>query len=207
MSKIAVDIDNTLYSFEYAAREVYIELAHERGDKSLFKGAYNPWQEWRSMTDTCGDDICGEVITRVHSPEVISRQRPYPQCRVVLQELADDGHELLYISNRDPDTHDATAEWLEDYGFPTGKLACTFEDKIPLTRDCEYIIDDRPKTLVQFAYDDGWEGGRLGFGMAFPFNQALTDVPRIYLAPTWTGIRYYLIDKGVLSVAEHISLG
>lgn len=202
MTVIAVDIDNTLYSFEYAARKAYLDLAHKRGDKTLFKGAYNPWQEWRSMSDVCGDEICGQVISLVHSPEVINQQRPYPECRDVLHELADAGYELRYISNRHPDSREVTAEWLEDFRFPSGELFCTFEDKIPLVKDCLYIIDDRPKTLVQFVYDRDWPASlfrpRIGFGMAFPFNQALTDIPGIYLAPTWGGIRYYLQDKEIL---------
>jgi hypothetical protein len=76
-----------------------------------------------------------------------------------------------------------------------------WSNKIPLVSDCQYIIDDRPKTLVQFIYDAQWLHGRLrqprlGFGLAFPFNQNLTDVPGVYLAPTWGGIRYYLKQEG-----------
>jgi FMN phosphatase YigB (HAD superfamily) len=211
VTTIAVDVDNTLYSFEDAARQAYLDLAEEQGDESLFRGAYNPWGEWRSMMDTCGHIAGGDVIARVHSPDVISVQRPYDPAAEVLWDLVEEGYALRYISNRAPESHEATLRWLMSNHFPVGsalepevtsELICTFDDKIPLVRDCQYIIDDRPKTLVQFVYDRCWPypngRTRLGFGLAFPFNQNLTDIPGVFLAPTWSGIRYYLKKKGVL---------
>jgi hypothetical protein len=210
MTTIAVDVDNTLYDFESAARQAFLDLAAERSDEGLFQGAYNPWTEWRSMGDVCGPEVQSAVICRVHEPEVILDQTPYIGAADVLWELVNAGYKLKYISNRSPDAFGATYRWLEGCGFPIGvsapdaNLVCTMGNKIPLVSDCQYIIDDRPKTLVQFIYDAQWLHGRLrqprlGFGLAFPFNQNLTDVPGVYLAPTWGGIRYYLIKKGVLA--------
>jgi hypothetical protein len=88
-------------------------------------------------------------------------------------------------------------------GFPLGELICTLDDKMPHVDDCQYIIDDRPKTLCDFVYDFNWKSmnrpwPRKGFGIFGDHNRSLTDVPNIYLAPNWTLLRQYMIDKGVL---------
>jgi hypothetical protein len=202
MSTIAIDIDDTLYSFQQAAREAFLEVAEDWGEPAVRNGAYHPWTEWRSMMDSAGPGAGEEVIRRVHHPKAIKTQRPFKNANTVVYALARAGHELLYISNRDADTHDATQEWLDFWGFPPGELVCTREDKIPLLRGCQYIIDDRPKTLVQFVYDRNWPyptgKRRLGFALASPVNQNLTDIPGVYLSPTWSGIAHYLRKKEVL---------
>lgn len=137
------------------------------------------------------------------------------------------------------------------------------EDKRPHVADCQYLIDDRPKTVVDFVYDFDWEKRvrdhadhiyRLGpsegephseeamqaiddvldkyyeegplaksdfdelyrvqeeaakqytgatrrraFVKAYSYNQNLTDIPYVYLAPTWSGLAWYMHQKGVLS--------
>jgi hypothetical protein len=121
-----------------------------------------------------------------------------------VNELADAGYRLLYVSNRDPSTTRVTEEWLIDQGFPIDvqEVICTMKDKKELIQNCRYLIDDRPKTLVDFVYDYEWRRPnvpeRKAFGLMFEYNRALTDIPNIYLAPTWGGLRYYLEDKGVL---------
>lgn len=212
MTTIAVDVDNTLYNFEAAARQAYIELAEESEDTSLFRGAYNPWTEWRSMSDCCGEEACFAVIDKVHHPDVIAAQTPYPQAVEVLWELVNEGYKLHYISNRSNESFAATERWLIHHNLPLDhneSLTCNLRDKVSQVSECQFIIDDRPKTLVQFVYDPGWVAyevhksgaqaqARHGFGLAFPFNQNLTDVPGISLAPTWSGIRHYLRKRGVL---------
>lgn len=206
-SIVAVDLDNTLYDFDTPARDAFLKLGIERGNKGFFKGAYNAWGEWRSMTDSCGDDIQEEVIQMVHEPESILEQHPFKGSQQVLHELEEQGHTLLFISNREPERHRPTAVWLEDHGFPPGELICTRESKLPLIAHCQYLIDDRPKTLVQFVFEYDWKNKygsqngamqRKAFSLAYPYNQALTDVPGMYFAPTWGGIQYYLAKEGVL---------
>lgn len=204
--KIAVDVDDTLYGFGELAREKWIEYALEKGDKSLMRGAYCEWGEWRSPSDVVSLDIWLEIIDRCHEDSVILRQTPFKGSVETLNELSDDGYELLYISNRRPDSEPATRMWLVEQGYPqTANLICTSADKAPLVRDCQYLIDDRPKTLVQFVYDYHWRHlhgehvERKGFGLFGEYNRALTDVPGIYLAPNWELLRRYLIDKGVLN--------
>lgn len=214
MAKIAIDIDNTLYDFDTPARNAFLALAKETGDKTLLRGAYNPWVEWRSLMDVCGEDVGHEVISRVHADDAIMQRRPYEGVSEVIGRLLGEGHEILYISTRSPAATDATATWLGSYGLMYGgddsptKLLCTWDDKQRHIFDCQYLIDDRVKTIHEFLGNYEWkntwgskneEKKRLAFALWHPYNLNLTDIPNLYLAPTWDGIGHYLEEKGVLN--------
>jgi len=206
MARIAVDIDDTLYSFCDLARRLITEEGFRTGDKQLIQAAYAPWPEWRTPPDLIGLDRWLEVIGWCHDSELIVSQTPYDGARETLDELVDAGHDLLYISNRATETEEATAEWLRRVKFPFhpaySELVVTDQDKKPFLADCQYLIDDRPKTLVNFIFDPDWDeagpGARRAFALTKEFNRGLTDVPHIYLAPTWAGLRYYMAGKGLI---------
>jgi hypothetical protein len=209
MSRIALDIDDTLYPFCNAARDKIAEIGAKTGNDLLITAAYTPWPEWRSPTDVMGLDIWLEIIDHVHQDETILKQEPYDGAVDVVNRLYDAGYDLTYISNRDLKTHEATQSWLQACGFPLDKenteLICTTGDKTQHMRDCQYIIDDRPKTLIQFVYDFHWahkhgsdSKRRLGFGLHKEYNRSLTDAPGIYLAPSWNLLELYLAKKGLL---------
>ncbi len=213
---IAVDIDSTLYDFAGPCRQAFLDLALEHDDKEeYFKGGYQSWVEWRSPADVCGPEAFTEALAKVHSPEIIKAQQPYQGAQEVLQDLVKE-HEIFYISNRDPGSQGATEEWLfEINDFPVADTICMMDDKQPYLSECQYLIDDRCKTLVEFIYDADWEFNerhkgewrkRKAFGLLFEYNRNLTDIPSIYLAPTWAGIRYYLERKGVLNGRRSISV-
>jgi hypothetical protein len=219
-ARIACDIDDTLYSFTDEAREVLSlmvdepELAeyHERLSHAL----YAKWDQWRTPFELCGVDADGnslwiEVIRRCHDDEAILRQQPFNGAVEVLNELADAGHALTYVSNRATETEDATHQWLMIKGFPAGELVVTDGNKAPFIRDCEYMIDDRVKNVLEFIYDFEYETQRrIKFGVdsdrckrkAFvrvaDYNGGLTDVPNLYLAHTWAGLRRYMVKTGLL---------
>lgn len=202
---IAIDIDSTLYDFETAFRQAYIDNAIEHGDKSLFRGAYASWVEWRSPWDVCGEEAFQAALDRVHSEEVIESRQPFEGAPDVVFKLAKE-HEIVYLSNRDEDLTEITEHWLIQH-FPCGRVVCTMDDKQAYLMDCQYLIDDRPKTLCDFLYSWNWQtmglsssvGPRNAFGLLFEYNRALTDIPELYLAPTWAGIGFYLERQGVLS--------
>lgn len=213
---IAIDIDSTLYDFATPARQAFLDLALKHGEKEeYFRGGYQSWVEWRSPADVCGFDAFNEVLEIVHSPDVILAQPPYPGAKEVLDELTDD-HEIFYISNRDPSAARATEDWLSLHEFPDAELIAMMDDKQPYLSECQYLIDDRAKTLVQFVHDFNWKytfgsmespQERKAFGLLFEYNRNLTDIPGIYLAPTWAGIKYYLQKKGVLNGRRSIDTG
>lgn len=229
MAKIAVDIDSTLYDFEQPAREAFLKLADKYNDETIRQGAYHPWTEWRSPTDVCGLDIWLEAIALCHDADAITQQVPFVGAVETCQALADEGHSLLYISNRATESEDATYEWLKYHNFIApdyGDLVVTTGDKKPFMKDCQYLIDDRLKTCVEFVYDFEWQVGlanswdgpdldgdyeeykdglrRRAFVKAYQYNQAGTDIPGLYLAPSWSGLNIYLTKKGVLS--ERVAL-
>jgi hypothetical protein len=223
MAKIAIDLDSTIYDFETPAREAFTQLAEKHNDPGYLRGAYCAWTEWRSPADAHGLDAWMEAIALCHDADVISQQRPFDGAVETCDALWREGHKLLYISNRATESLDATSTWLSDWGFlhDDDKVVCMMEDKRPYIEDCQYIIDDRPKTVVDFIYDyewrhrmetvwddhgenmkweDFWDRNcRRAFVKAYPYNQNLTDIPHLYLAPTWLGISAYLVSKGVLS--------
>lgn len=209
MAKIAVDIDDTLYDFNVKIREEFFKMAIEYDDREILKGAYMPFVEWRSLTDSLGAELAKEAIHRVHSDESILAQIPYQNSSQVLNEVAANGHELIYISSRQESCHDATEAWLRLHHFPEGDIICVTGDKIPYMQSCRYLIDDRPSTIADFVTDytwKKWNGStkeskkpRVAFGLWYTYNQALTDLDNVYLAPTWLGLKYYLTKKEIIN--------
>lgn len=216
MAHIAIDIDDTLYSFTTLARGVMADLAIRSGDKQLERASYAPWDEWRTPVDLLGLDKWLEIIELCHDPELIRAQTPFEYAASVCKELENDGHTLMFISHRSDHgpVFDATFDWLNMWGFLDGNdehavLVCTDQDKGPFMRHCQYLIDDRPKTIFQFLADFDWknkwgshneEKERKAFALMTPYNRGMTDVPNLYLAPqSWQVIRHYLVREGVLS--------
>lgn len=162
MANIAIDIDSTLYDFETPAREACFKLWRDTGDETYKVGAYASWgSEWRAPADILGLDRWLKAISVVHDSEIIKSQVPFDGAVETCKMLMERGHTLIYITNRATETEEATREWLESYGFlPTGDhdhtLVVTTEDKRPHVSECQYIIDDRLKTVVEFVYDHDW---------------------------------------------------
>lgn len=72
------------------------------------------------------------------------------------------------------------------------------------------MIDDRVKTVVEFVYDHDWhdrsrgypDSARKAFVRVAGYNSGLTDVPGLYLAHTWKGLRRYMAKVGLLPKLE-----
>ena len=202
MSKVAVDIDDSLYDFGSLAQEMIVQLAAETNDKRLQKAAYSTWNEWRTPNDVLEEEW-QTIIDMCHRDHVIRSQMPFKNAVTTLRKIFSAGNDIIYISNRSDSAYDATYEWLQAHGFPQAKsLVCTTKNKVTFIADCQYIIDDRPKTLVEFVYDSNWQEettpARKGFGLFCEYNRALTDVPGIYLAPNWTLLEKYIEEKSDL---------
>lgn len=163
MTKIAIDCDDTLYSFTDEAREQLSAMVDEYPEYPWLSHAlYANWDQWRTPFELCGDDSEGnslwiECIARCHDNERILAQEPFTGAVQVVNELADAGHDLIYISNRATETEDATRQWLMIRGFPAGDLVVTSGDKAPFIHECQYMIDDRAKTVVEFIHDFEWQ--------------------------------------------------
>ena len=202
MSHIAVDIDDTLYDFNAAARAEVLRRGHD-------VAAYAHWGDWRMPHDLLGAKEWMSVIEAVHTDDSIIAQTPYDDAAETCQELIRRGHKLIYITTRAESCYGATHEWLTNNDFPVGgedgraKLVIPpgYGDKMPFLQGFEVLIDDRPKTAVQFAYTPS-DRVRWAFMLMKPYNHNLTDVPNIFVSPTWYGIREGLARKGFLGPRE-----
>lgn len=198
MSLIAVDVDSTLYDFSVPARNAFLHLAQRRDDKSLFRGLYQPWIEWRSTHDACGEETWAEVCEIALDPDVFIRQPPYAGAAITLQALTAAGHNIMYISSRQSKLEEVTRSWLDMHDFPKGKVLLVQTDKTPFIRQARYLIDDRPRWLIEFVYSAEWGNLRRAFGLWHPYNANLTDIPNVYLAPTWMGLNHFFVEHELL---------
>lgn len=206
MATVAVDIDETLYSFDSAVRDAFFDMAEDYEDKSILRMAYSNNLEWRNLVDH-DKKLAYEAIERVHSST--PKYELFPGAKETLEEIHEVGHTIKYIGTRWEKHQDVTREWLFDKNdLPAGNVVCAdpTQPKNNSLGECQYLIDDRPKTILDFLYDDEWDfpyGGpqenhRKAFALWRPYNQNLTEVKNLYLAPTWRGLRYYLERKGVI---------
>jgi len=136
MSKVAVDIDDSLYDFGGLAQEMIIKIAAETDDKRLRKAAYSTWNEWRTPNDLLESEWL-EIIDMCHRDHVIRTQIPFKNAVTTLRKIFSAGNDIVYISNRSEEAYDATYEWLQAHGFPQSKsLICTTENKASYISDC-----------------------------------------------------------------------
>lgn len=221
MATIAVDVDSTLYDFETPSRDAMLKLWQETDDPAYKEGAYHPWTEWRSPADVLGVEKWLKAIAVVHEDDSILSMLPFPGAVETCQSLIDEGHRVIYITNRAAHTEAATRQWLVDHAFLpepdriNAKLVVTEGDKGPFMQNAQYLIDDRLKTCVEFIHDYEWQldfgqrghvkgarnRDRIAFVKAYPYNQNATDIPGLILAPTWAAINVYLVKKGLLPEA------
>jgi hypothetical protein len=229
VASIAVDIDSTLYNFDTIAREACLKLWQETGDDKYREGVYYSSEHWRSPADTLGIDRWLRAIGLCHDDEMILQQKPFAGAVETCQGLIRAGHEVIYISNRKTETESATEEWLWAKGFLLGgtnaDLVVTTQDKTPYIAHCQYLIDDRLKTCVEFVYSYDWQYGmkaavkavrdnggqaeelkRRAYLLQYQYNQNATDIPGCYVAPTWAGLNVYMQRHGVLPEVAYEAL-
>lgn len=218
MAKVACDVDSTVYDFDGPAREACFKLWRETGDEDYKQAAYHTGGEWRSYTDILGLEKWLKAISLVHDDDSILRQTPFDGAVETLEALRDNGHDIMFISNRKAHSYEATQRWLWNTGLTIGddELVVTEDDKKPYMADCQYLIDDRVKTVVQFVHDYDWTNmygsankakERHAFVKAYPYNINLTDVPRCWLSPSWAGINIHMEKVGLLpEVAYEVAL-
>lgn len=196
------DIDSTIVDFCPQALRIIVELALERKDDRLLRAAWNctGWSEFKGPLDMCGDKVWQEVIDKAHSDhEIESRPLIDKDCVSVLNKIASI-YTLIFISNRRPDSYKATRRWLENQGFENwAGLICTTRNKNNHMKNGRYLIDDRPKTMVEFLYDHRKtdQKERKVFSLITDYNRNLTDIPNIFLAPDWSGLDHYFKTEGI----------
>lgn len=196
MSIIYCDIDNTIFDFEREARSLLRDLALESDDKRLLRASYTRWDEWSCLSDLVGSEITKIVVDKIHSDEFIDESVIDYTCIDVLNRIDRREHSLRFITNRDLSCQGATEEMLSNYGIIFDCLICTKGEKKFFTANGQYLIDDRPKNLIDFVYGQGRD--RFGFGLLTDWNRNLTDVDRVYLSPDWRGLGKYFEEFEII---------
>lgn len=204
MTRFAIDIDDTLFPFGTEVREAFFEMAIECDDPKYLRGAYSGFNEWRELSDVLDREVALDAIHWVHDRQ--REQVPFKNAVRVVTRIADT-YDIKYVTSRRAVYLESTTEWLEDCGFPQGEVICSEHDKTEHLWDCQYLVDDRPATILNFIHNFTWKLShgstnqkhqRVAFGLWQPYNRNLTDHDGVYLAPTWRGLEYYLERKGVL---------
>jgi uncharacterized protein len=148
--KFGFDIDDTLIQLRQHAFHLYnkklekkIDLEHFHRLKTLEihepfgMNAEEGGKLWRSLAEEIYFSDCP----------------PLPSAVEVLNNLANEGHEIYYITARDKEYGEKTKEWLIKNGFPVDedKFYCGMKDeeKIEIIKNLEldYYFDDKPAVL------------------------------------------------------------
>lgn len=196
--KICIDIDSTLTDFLTHARDVASKMADESPyhidpERAILLnyGSETPWPEWKSPNEIFGHDLWMEILNRTHSPVEILAQEPFENAVEIINRWIQVGHEVVFISSRDHDeTAEATEQWLQKIRILDPRLICTGRagSKIPtlIQEGIDVLIDDRPQTLIEFAYET--PDPVAAIGIKHEANVCLSDVPALDMVDSWSEI-------------------
>lgn len=174
---IMVDIDSTLYDANMAFQEV------AKGYGFEWPADPGKWIKGRDLGIT-GRKLT-EFFDHVHSHEIVSNLKPYPNaldCLVALQKVYP--VDYWYVSNRSPDKHDPLLEWLDNHNFPQADHVSVSRDKKKWIARFkpDFVIDDRINTLVFARYHHA-----ICLALLQSWNQNLQndEIDGIYIFEDW----------------------
>lgn len=160
MGKTAIiDIDNTLWEFSDA---FYREL------KKINHNFPTPeqWTHYQIWEGQCTEEDFFSVINSIHHHQDDNHYRPYPEAKIFLSTLKENGFHLILASHRVPTTRQPTERWLAQHRLPYDELHLSL-DKTVLFPGADVVVDDAPPILKKAV-----ESGLLGTGLLFPWNRA-----------------------------------
>jgi hypothetical protein len=183
MKKIIVDIDNTLWNFAF--------VLHERM-KNIDPAIPLPseWHVFDFWKNYVSPKIFYKIISGIHMDQ--DKFFPYPDARMFLAALKEEGFHIIIASHREKGTFDVTAKWLNRNYLIFDELHLS-NDKTVLFDDCLAIIDDSPFTLRKAR-----NAGILAAGLKMPWNEdeeypLFDNLMEIY--------RYLMLDRSMNSGA------
>lgn len=193
---VVVDIDNTVHESDITMNRVSMELFN-----SPFRWCQQ--NEWYTGADpSMPMENALQVFNRLHDRDMIFLTQPYTGAPEGLHTIQNAGYEIHYYTDRKAEAHEATYDWLNEYGFPsTDNLMCCSDKRGQIAkigdRLCT-IIDDRVRTLLYVKYELGCEKV---FSLKQPYNRNLADAPGIYLENTWKELAATFVkEMGELNV-------
>lgn len=147
--KLGFDIDDTLLNLREHAFHIY--------NRELTKQIRV--EEFHALTTIPIHGIFGltleegkELWSR-HREEIFYTATPFPEAIEVLQELANQGHEIYYVTARSPEHCEKTKNSIQELGFPVqdNRFYCGMGDteKVHVIRrlGLDYYFDDKPAVL------------------------------------------------------------
>ncbi len=172
---IAIDVDSTLHEYwhqfsDIARRRFGIELPYDQQDSWGIARLRPEQVQW--------------CVAESHRPEYVLAAEPYPGAVDVINRWTALGHEVHIASHRAPESHEATAAWLERIGLRHAQLHCV-DDKVPVCRElgAGLLIDDSPLNLER-----ALEAGMLAATIAHPRNEDFCATEDVVTAPDWPGL-------------------
>jgi uncharacterized protein len=148
--KFGFDIDDTLIQLRQHAFHIYnqklnkqIGLEHFQGLKTL--EIHEPF----GLTAEEGGKLWNSLAEEIYFSEC----PPFPNAVEVLNSLANEGHEVYYITARDKQYGERTKEWMIKSGFPVEEDKFYYgmkdEEKIQIIKELrlDFYFDDKPAVL------------------------------------------------------------
>ncbi|MFC3041743.1 HAD family acid phosphatase [Virgibacillus xinjiangensis] len=148
--KIGFDIDDTLinlreYAFHLYNRKLQKKVPREEFLKLDRLEIHEPF----GMDDQEGKQMWLDSREEIYYTDC----PPFPGAVELLQELAEEGHEIYYITARPAEHGERTKDWMRKKGFPIRDSRFFYgmkdEEKIHTIKelDLDYYVDDKPKVL------------------------------------------------------------
>lgn len=148
--KLGFDIDDTLINLREHAFRIYQRKLNRHVDIELLRALPN-WKihELFGMNEEQGDEMWLSNREEIYFTDC----PPFPGAVETLQMLADEGHEIYYVTARDKEFGERTMAWMADNRFPVepGKFYCGMADheKADVIRklNLDAYVDDKPAVL------------------------------------------------------------
>lgn len=148
--KFGFDIDDTLINLRGHAFELYKKkLGRDFGDDVFQALPTLEIHEPFGLTKEEGGRMWNSLREEIY----FTSCPPFPHAVEVLNELAEQGHEVYYITARPKEHCGRTMEWLERSGFPVrgDRFYCGMEDeekvRIIERLGLDFYFDDKPAVL------------------------------------------------------------
>ena len=148
--KFGFDIDDTLIDLRRHAFHLYNKKLNKMIAEDLFEKIPTvEIHEAFGMTSEEGSKMWNDSMEDIYFTDCPS----YEGAKEVLQALADEGHEIYYITSRPKGYCEQTREWVKAQGFPVvdERFFCGMKDheKIDIIKklQLDVYVDDKPAVL------------------------------------------------------------
>jgi hypothetical protein len=156
MSKIIVDIDNTLWDLT----SVLYEHIRTKVPSIPLPAEWYQWDFWKGYISE--KEVYG-ILRDIHMQQ--DTFGVYPDAGKFLANLREKGFYIIIASHREKGTINATERWLKRHQLPFDEIHLS-HDKSVLFGDSWAIVDDSPTTL-----DKAEKAGIVRAGLRNPWNE------------------------------------